>query len=70
MLLLSLEIGRELSIQEHSHTVHDLVGGEILLVPTDDLNPSMLLVGGEEREVLQNIQHCARLKHATVSFTC
>jgi hypothetical protein len=52
MLLLSLEIGRELLIQEHRHTVHDLVGGEILLVPTDDLDPSMLLVGGEEREVL------------------
>jgi hypothetical protein len=69
MLLLSLEIGRELSIQEHSHTVHDLVGG-ILQVPTDDLDPSMLLVGGEESEVLQSIQHCARLKHATVAFTC
>jgi hypothetical protein len=30
----------------------------------------MLLVGGEESEVLQSIQHCARLKHATVAFTC
>src|SRR5882762_4542637 len=39
------------------HTVHNLVRGEILLVTADDLDPSVFLVGGKEREVLQNIQH-------------
>jgi hypothetical protein len=46
------------------NTIHHLVGGEILLVPTDYLDRSMLLVGGEECEVLQYIQHYARLKDA------
>jgi hypothetical protein len=38
------------------HTLHDLVGGEILLVAADDLDEPVLLICGEEREVLQDVQ--------------
>ena len=39
------------------HTVHNLVGSEVLLVTADNLDPSVFFVGRKEREVLQNIQH-------------
>ena len=46
------------------HACDDLVGGEILLVTADDLDAPMLLVGGEQGEVLQDVEHHLGLKHA------
>ncbi len=42
------------------HTLHDLVGGVVLLVAADDLEAALLLVGGEEGEVCQDIQDDVR----------
>src|ERR1700681_4528697 len=46
------------------HTVHNLVRSEILLVPADNLDPSMFLVSRKECEVLQNVQHYLGPEHA------
>ena len=46
------------------HPLHDLVRGEILLVPADDLDAPMLLVRGEHRETLQDVQHHLGPEHA------
>ena len=46
------------------HAVHDLVGGHVLLVAADDLDAPVLLVGGEEGEVLQDVQHHLGPEHA------
>jgi len=46
------------------HTIDDLVGGEILLVPADDFDAPVLLVSGEDSEVLQDVEHYLRLQHA------
>ena len=39
------------------HAVHDLVGGEILLVTADELDAAVFLVGGKDSEVLQDVEH-------------
>src|SRR5690349_3816519 len=46
------------------HALHELVRGEILLVTADDLDAPMLLVCGEHREVLQDIEHHLGPEHA------
>ena len=46
------------------HAVDDLVGGEILLVTADDLDAAVLLVRGEQREVLQDVEHDLGPEHA------
>ncbi len=39
------------------HALHDLVGGLVLLVAADDLEAAVLLVGGEEGEVGQDVEN-------------
>src|SRR6202040_504395 len=39
------------------HALDKLVGGEVLLVATDDLDAAVFVIGGKEREVLQDVQH-------------
>ena len=46
------------------HALDDLVGGLVLLVAADDLDAAVLLVGGEEGEVLQDVQHHLGPEHA------
>ena len=46
------------------HAGDDLVGSLVLLVAADDLDAPMLLVGSEEGEVLQNVQHHRWPQHA------
>ena len=52
-----------LRIARH-HPGHDLVGGLVLLVAADDLDAAVLLVGGEEGEVLEDVQHHLGPEHA------
>jgi hypothetical protein len=52
------------------HSIDNLVGGEVLLVTADDLDAAVLVVGGEEGEVLQDIEHYSgRIMLATVALT-
>ena len=46
------------------HALDDLVRGEILLVAADDLDAPVLLVRGEQREVLQDVEHHLGPEHA------
>jgi hypothetical protein len=39
------------------HAGHNLVGSLVLLVATDDLDAPVLLVRGEDGEVLQDVKH-------------
>ena len=45
------------------HALDDLIGGLILLVAADELDAAMFLVGGEEREVLQDVEHDVGPQH-------
>ena len=46
------------------HPLDDLVRGLVLLVTADDLDASLLLVGGEQGETGENVQHHMRPQHA------
>ena len=46
------------------HALDDLVRGVVLLVAADDLDAPVLLVRGEEREVLQDVEHHLGPEHA------
>src|SRR2546428_287594 len=46
------------------YTGNDLVGGVVLLVAADDLNASVLFVGGEDGEVLQDVEYHSGPQHA------
>jgi len=45
--------------------LNDLIGCMILLVAADELDLAMLLIGGEDGEVLQDIEHDLGPEHAT-----
>src|SRR5690349_9723412 len=45
------------------HAVDHLVRSLVLLVAADDFDAAMLLVGREEREVLQDVEHNLWTKH-------
>src|SRR6267142_2451443 len=46
------------------NALDDLVSGEVLLVATDDLDAAVFVIGSEEGEVLQDVQHYFRPQHA------
>ena len=46
------------------HALDDLVGGLVLLVAADDLDAALLLVGGEQGEVGEDVEHHMRPQHA------
>src|SRR5260370_3671111 len=46
------------------HALDDLVGGEVLLVATNDLDAAVFVIGSKECEVLQDVQHYIRPQHA------
>ena len=45
------------------HALNDLIGGLILLVSGREFDAAMFLVGGEEREVLQDVEHDVGPQH-------
>src|SRR5262245_66336882 len=46
------------------YTGDDLVSGLVLLIAADNLDAPVLLIGSEEGEVLQDVQHHCRPQHA------
>ena len=46
------------------HSVHDLVGSEVLLIPANHLDAPVLLIRCEDGEALKNVQHYFGPEHA------